>query len=72
MFHAIIRSESQGPLRVSGEVAPYDLQVLREHVLARGGRGTRVEIRLAPALREALLRALSDLGQRGVELVLES
>jgi hypothetical protein len=72
MFHATIRSDSQGPLRVSGEVAPYDLQVLREHVLARRGRGTRVEIRLAPALREALLRALSDLGRRGVELVVES
>jgi hypothetical protein len=72
MFHAIITSETRNPLRLSGEVAPYDLQVLREHVLARCRRGTRVRIKLAPAFQEALLRALSDLGKRGVELVLES
>jgi hypothetical protein len=72
MFHATISSETQGPLRLSGEVTPYDLELLREHALARGGRGTRVEVRLAPALREALVRALSDLGRRGVELVVES
>ena len=72
MFHATIRSDSQDPMCVSGEVLPYDLQLLREHVLARGGRGTRVEVRLAPALRAAFLRALSDLGRRGVELVVES
>ena len=69
MFHATIRSGSEEPLRLSGEVVPYDLQVLREHVLARRAR-TRVEVRLAPALRPAFLHALRDLGRRGVELVL--
>ena len=72
MFHATIRTDAQEPLRLTGEVVPYDLQVLREHVLARGGRGTRVEVRLAPALRPALVRALRDLGRRGVVLVVES
>jgi len=70
MFHATIRSGSEEPLRLSGEVVPYDLQVLREHVLARRARRTRVEVRLAPALRPAFLHALRDLGRRGVELVL--
>ncbi|TMA65278.1 MAG: hypothetical protein E6J68_07905 [Deltaproteobacteria bacterium] len=70
MFHATIRSGSEEPLRLSGEVVPYDLQVLREHVLARRAQRTLVEVRLAPALRPAFLRALNDLGRRGVELVL--
>ena len=70
MFDATIRCGSDEPLRLSGEVVPYDLQVLREHVLARRAQRTRVEVRLAPALRPAFLRALSGLGRRGVELVL--
>ena len=70
MFHATIRWGSEEPLRLSGEVVPYDLQVLREHVLARRGLRTRLEVRLAPSLRPAFLQALSDLGRRGVELVL--
>ena len=71
MFHATIHCETQEPFRVSGHVVPYDLQVLREHVLARRGRGTRVEVRLPEALKAAFRRALSDLERRGVELVLE-
>ena len=70
MFRATIRSGSDEPLRLSGEVVPYDLQVLREHVLARRGQRTRLEVRLAPGLRPVFLRALSDLRRRGVELVL--
>ena len=70
MFHAIIRTDTDEPFRLSGQVVPYDLEVLREHVLARAGRGTRVEVRLPPALRPTLLRALRDIGRRGVELVL--
>lgn len=70
MFYAIIRTLTTGPLRVSGEVTPYDLQVLREHILARRGRGTRVEVRLAAALVPALLSALRGLDELGVELVL--
>jgi hypothetical protein len=71
MFHATISSESRGPLRFSGQIVPYDLQVLREHVLARRGRNTRVEVRLAPAEHQTLLRALGDIERRGVVLVLQ-
>jgi len=69
MFRATIRTGSEEPLRLSGEVVPYDLEVLREHVLARRGLRTRLEVRLAPALRPAFLHAVRDFGQRGIELV---
>jgi len=69
MFHAVIHTPAKGPLRVSGSVEPYDLQCLREHILARGARGTRVEIRLKSALVRALLRALRGLDTLGIELV---
>jgi hypothetical protein len=72
MFHATIHSGADEPLHVSGEVAPYDLEVLREHVLARRGRAMRVEVRLPAGQRAALLRALGNLHRRGIELVLES
>jgi hypothetical protein len=71
MFHATISSASHQPFRLSGEVVPYDLQVLRDHVLARAARGTRVEVRFPPALRPALERALRDLSRRGVDLVFQ-
>jgi hypothetical protein len=70
MFHATITSDACRPLRLSGAVVPYDLQVLRDHVLARAGRRTRVEVRLPEALRPAFERALRDLSRRGVDLVL--
>ena len=70
MFQATIRTDVHEPLRLSGEVVPYDLEVLREHVLARAGHGTRVEVQLPVALRPMLLRALRDISRRGVELVL--
>ena len=72
MFHATIQSGADEPLHLSGEVAPYDLEVLREHVLARVGRAMRVEVRLPAVHRAVLLRALGNLSQRGVELILES
>lgn len=72
MFHATIRDDSSEAFRLSGRVEPYDLETLREHLLARRGRGTRVEVRLAPALRAAFLKALGDLERRGVTLVIES
>ena len=71
MFRATIRGSDEERFHVSGEVVPYDLEILRQHILARGGRGTRVEVQLPPALRRAFLRALADLEWRGVELVLE-
>jgi hypothetical protein len=71
MFHATIRSEERGPLRLSGEASPYNLQTLREH-LVRSGAGTRVEVRVAPALHSTLRRALRDLDRRGVEVVVQA
>jgi hypothetical protein len=71
VFRATIRGADEEPFHLSGEVVPYDLEILRQHILARGGRGTRVEVRLPAALRRAFLRALADLEWRGVELVLD-
>lgn len=70
MFHATIDTGGSEPMRFSGQVVPYDLQVLRDHVLARRGRPTRVDVRVAAADHQTLLRALGDVGRRGVELVL--
>jgi hypothetical protein len=70
MFHATIRSDDHGPLRLSGEASPYNLQTLRDH-LVRSGAGTRVEIRLAAALHPTVLRALRDLDRRGVVVVVQ-
>ena len=72
MFHATIRSDAQEPLRFSGEPSPYNLQTLRDHVLARRGPGTRVEVRIASGLHAAIRRALRNLERRGVVLVLEA
>lgn len=72
MFHAVIHAGADRALRLSGAVVPYDLQVLRDHVLARARRGTRVEVRFPASLRPMLERALRDVSRRGVELVLES
>ena len=71
MFHATIRSVRGEPLRVSGDASPYNLQMLREQV-ARRGPGTRLEVRLAPALQPTLRRALRDLDRRGVVLVVQA
>jgi hypothetical protein len=72
MFHATIRSDAQEAFRVSGEASPYNLQLLRDHVLARRRPGTRVEIRTPPPLHGAIRRALRNLDRRGVVLVLEA
>jgi hypothetical protein len=71
MFHATIRSDAQEPLRLSGEPSPYNLQMLRDHALARRGPGTRVEVRIASPLHEAIRRALRSLDRRGIVVVLE-
>ena len=71
MFHATIRPDADRLLRVSGEVVPYDLQVLREHVLARCRRGARVEVRLPTRQHETLRAALADLDRRGIELIVQ-
>ncbi len=71
MFRATIHVPDQERFHLSGQVVPYDLELLRQHVLARRRRGMRVEVRLAPALRPAFLRGLHGLAARGIELVLE-
>ena len=72
MFHATIRSDAQETLRLSGEASPYNLQMLRDHVLARRGPGTRVEVRTASPLHALIRRALRNLEARGVVVVLEA
>ncbi len=71
MFHATIRSDTQDAMRFSGEVSPYNVQVLRDHA-ARCRPGTRVEVRAASALHPALRRALRTLDRRGVLVVLQA
>lgn len=70
MFHATIRDDDQPPLCLSGELTPYDLEVLREHVLARVRNGMRVQVRLASARRPLLERVLRDIVRRGVAVEL--
>ena len=69
MFHAVIHRD-RDRLRVSGSVEPYDVQLLREHLLAYKGKGTRVEVRIPPRLRAAFLTALGDVERRGVTVVI--
>jgi hypothetical protein len=71
VFHAIIHGGADDPFHVTGQVVPYDLEVLRQHVLLRRGGQTRVEVRLPFGQRAMFLRALRDLERRGVELVVE-
>ena len=70
MFKATIRSAAQDAVRISGEVSPYNVQLLRDHA-ARRGPGTRLELRAASTLHSTLLRALRDLDRHGVVVVLE-
>ena len=72
MFHAVISSEERDPLCLSGEASPYNLQTLRDHLLARRGRETLVEVRLTPGLEPALRRALRNLDRRGVTVVVRA
>jgi hypothetical protein len=66
MFHATIHDDGRAAFCVSGRVAPYDLEVLREHVVARLRSGLRVEVRLPAALHPLVDRALRDVARRGV------
>ncbi len=70
MFQATIHTGSDSPLHLSGRAEPYDLEVLREYLLARRSVVGRVEIRLPAAKRDLLLRVLGRVAGRGVELVL--
>jgi len=77
MFLAVIKPEGQtsgGAMEMSGDVAPYDLQVLREHLLGMVRRQGAVHVRLRAALEtQPRIRAeLGDLGPRGVNLVFQA
>ena len=72
MFNATITVGLERPVHLSGQVVPYDLQMLREHILARAGRGARVEVKLPPASRQAFARAFRDLANRGIDLIIDS
>ncbi len=72
MFNATIFCGLERPVHLSGEVVPYDLQVLREHILARAGRAPRVEVKLQAASRQAFAKAFRDLAERGIDLVIDS
>jgi hypothetical protein len=69
MFRAVIRRDDE-QVCFSGEASPYNLQILRDHVLARRGPGTRVEVRFAsPASASLVRRALRDLDRDGVTVI---
>jgi len=72
MFNATITCGLERPVHLSGEVVPYDLQVLREHILARASRGPRVEVKLKAASRQAFAKAFRDLAARGIDLIIDS
>ena len=70
MFRAVIRSDDNEHVCVSGEASPYNLQILRDHVLARRGPGTGVEVRFAsPAAASLVHRALRGLDRHGVTVI---
>jgi hypothetical protein len=73
MFHALITAKDQchmTAVEVSGDVAPYDLQLLREHLLhMRRRRGAlQVRLRAAFAMRPWIRAQLGDLDRQGVSL----
>jgi hypothetical protein len=76
MFYARITPED-GPegaaIELSGEVVPYDLEMLREHLLQmRCRRGSlHVYLRAAVETHPRIRARLSDLGQQGINLVLQ-
>jgi hypothetical protein len=74
MFHAVIISADGGgrpAMEFSGEVAPYDLEMLRQHVRKlRGPRGVvRLLLHAAREHHPGLLAALRDLARDGVSIV---
>ena len=70
MFRAVIRSDENEQVCVSGEASPYNLQILRDHILARRGPRTRVEVGFAsPATASLVRRALRDLDRHGVTVI---
>ena len=66
MFHATIHEGDTKPFCVSGHVTPYDLEMLRDQVVARLRGGVRVEVRLPATFHRLVDRAFRDVARRGV------
>jgi hypothetical protein len=76
MFHARIIPEAEmsgAEVEFSGEVVPYDLETLREHLLqmcyTQGA--LQVQLRAAAETHPRIRARLADLGQRGINLVFQ-
>jgi hypothetical protein len=65
MFQATIHDDERRPFCVSGRITPYDLEVLRDHVISRLRAGLRVEVRLPAAQHPLVARALREATRRG-------
>jgi len=76
MFHARITPQDEiegAAVELSGEVAPYDLETLRGHLLQmRCRRGSlHVYLRAAIEAHPRIRARLADLGQQGINLVFQ-
>lgn len=76
MFHARIRPEgdiSGAELELSGEVAPYDLETLRDHLLQMSCTqgALLVRLRAAAETHPRIKARLAGLGQHGINLILQ-
>jgi hypothetical protein len=74
MFLAVIKPEDQtsgSAMELSGEVVPYDLQLLRDHLLqlARRRGALQVRLRAAEETQPRIRAELGDLDRRGVSVV---
>lgn len=74
MFRAMITSAADiedGAVAVSGDAAPYDLQLLREHLLqmCRRRGALQVDFHAAADTQPRIRAHLGDLGRHGVTLV---
>lgn len=74
MFRAVINprcDRADAAVAVSGDAAPYDLQMLREHLLqmCRRRGGLQVDFHTAEDTEPRIRAHLGDLDQHGVTLV---
>ena len=66
MFHATIHEDDPKPFCIAGHVTPYDLELLRDHLIARLRTTLRVEVRLPATDHPLVDRALRPAARRGV------
>ncbi len=65
MFHAIIHDDAQKPFCIAGHITPYDLGLLRDHIIARLRTNLRVEVRLPATHHPLVNKALLPAARRG-------